>query len=910
MEKINIETLISDIRPKLPLQNPLHSFVHNNILQNFEDDLFHIALDKATELYRAKGYLAHQDYLSKYHEGKISRENFMQAIEHYMISYLIPQGLDKKIIEKILFSTDVLKPEDLGERISRADLWEEITTSFQLSQELILFQKSYLRQRKRWEKEYGFHYPTEVYPFIIRLISSFLDQGQSFWSNPYVQKGFFSFLQDDMKATSFFLSGWMSELSQKVQLSMTKKPEEIILEHLEAKGLSHEQAKSYLLDLLFDLKGWSGMVNKLEVEPWQSLTKAPQIKLVDYIAMLVMVEESIDLHLAKKFSVDLTFSYSEKFTLNQTQQALLIYLYHRELDLQLDQLAAMDIEVREDFLKNIFHFRKFDVIKIWHDAYELSFYQDALSAVISHQSKKQQRKVLTPEAQIFFCIDDREESIRRHIEEVNPKLQTFGVVGFFGIDMCFKGVESSRHVALCPPVIKASRIIEEVPDNKFQEASFQKTLSRFGKADLALYYNSRSLVRGTMSTIFLGLLSSIPLLGAVFLPFKFSNMRKRILSSLFHTPQTHLELTHYDDSHGYSPEEMSKIVATILKMTGVVKDFSPFILLIGHGSTSTNNPFKQSYGCGACGGNAGSPNSRVFAKMANDPVVRELLKKEGICIPEATKFVAGFHDTSTDSIEFYDTQDLSSGDSAKLAEIQHNLSEACQRNALERCQRFSSFDEKSAQKALEHVRERAFDIAQPRPEYGHSLNALAILGPRELTEGLYLARRSFLLSYDWKIDPDGEILKGIIIGGIPVCVNINMDYYFSTVDNDNFGCGSKLPLNLTSLLGVMAGAHSDLRIGLAKQMIEIHEPIRNMTIIHAPKERVKKIFLEHGRLKKFIKNQWMNLVVHDPETGDWLMWSQDDFRLMKTPLKEMPVIQSSKDLVNSDLLNQFCEIHS
>jgi uncharacterized protein YbcC (UPF0753/DUF2309 family) len=147
-----------------------------------------------------------------------------------------------------------------------------------------------------------------------------------------------------------------------------------------------------------------------------------------------------------------------------------------------------------------------------------------------------------------------------------------------------------------------------------------------------------------------------------------------------------------------------------------------------------------------------------------------------------------------------------------------------------------------------------------------------------MTKGLFLNRRSFLLTYDWKIDADGSILQQVILGGIPVAVNINMDYYFSCVDNDNFGCGSKLPLNLTSLLGVMTGSSSDLRIGLARQMIEIHEPIRNMTIVEAPLESVKKIFDNHGRLKKLLFNHWMRLTVFDPETQVWYIFKEHEFQ--------------------------------
>ena len=53
-----------------------------------------------------------------------------------------------------------------------------------------------------------------------------------------------------------------------------------------------------------------------------------------------------------------------------------------------------------------------------------------------------------------------------------------------------------------------------------------------------------------------------------------------------------------------------------------------------------------------------------------------------------------------------------------------------------------------------------------------------------------------------------------------------MQYFLSYVDSPGWACGTKLPHNITSLLGVMDGAASDLRPGLPWQSVEIHEPVR------------------------------------------------------------------------------------
>ena len=52
------------------------------------------------------------------------------------------------------------------------------------------------------------------------------------------------------------------------------------------------------------------------------------------------------------------------------------------------------------------------------------------------------------------------------------------------------------------------------------------------------------------------------------------------------------------------------------------------------------------------------------------------------------------------------------------------------------------------------------------------------------TRGLFLDRRAFLTSYDpTQDDADGTILTRILQAAVPVCAGINLEYYFSHVDN-------------------------------------------------------------------------------------------------------------------------------
>ena len=188
-------------------------------------------------------------------------------------------------------------------------------------------------------------------------------------------------------------------------------------------------------------------------------------------------------------------------------------------------------------------------------------------------------------------------------------------------------------------------------------------------------------------------------------------------------------------------------------------------------------------------------------------------------------------------------------------------------NAQERCRKFAVVKSNiSPRQALSEVQHRATVLFEPRPELGHAGNSLCIVGRRTLTKHLSFDRRAFLNSYDPTQDTDGQILNQILSAVVPVCGGINLEYYFSRVDNAVYGCGTKLSHNVCSLLGVYNGIDDDLRTGLPVQMIEIHDPVRLLIIIEQTPEIVMKVIQKNQPVFEWIQNEWVKLACIKPDS--------------------------------------------
>ncbi len=456
---------------------------------------------------------------------------------------------------------------------------------------------------------------------------------------------------------------------------------------------------------------------------------------------------------------------------------------------------------------------------------EKAYYDGVIDQIVLRKNSVNSEN--TPEIQAIFCIDDRECSFRRHWEALESGLETLSTAGYFGIDMMFQSLNDSSPRKLAPAPLSVHRHVHERPHPEHLTD-----------------YDSQKRKQLRMATI---------------------SERLRHWLGFVLTRKEFIEVpTELDLSH-YSLDDMAHRVFSVLNQMGM-RYFASTVIITAHGSSSVNNPYFAAYGCGACSGNPGAPNARAFSQMANIPEVRQRVERLGLTIPPRTRFYPAYHDTCTDDFIFLETNPLSNSQ-------MENLDLARAQNAQERCSMFEVVPMNIAPAdALKEVRHRSRALFEPRPELGHAKNALCIVGPRYLTNGLSLERRAFLNSYEPGLDPNGEILDSVLSAAVPVCAGINLDYYFSKFCPWVYGSGTKLSHNIAALLGVYNGVDDDLRTGLPVQMTEMHDLIRLCVIVFQKHDVVQSVLEKNPAIHQWVQNKWIAMASIDPTNWEvqWL----------------------------------------
>jgi len=743
---------------------------------------------------------------------------------------------------------------------------------------------------------------------VIKWTSSFVDEGMASWSMPGRRSGFYLAWRELAQHDASGRLLGIKDFSTKV-VALPEDPEAAIQNFLQALQIPEARWPDYLTRVLAQLPGWTGLIRWRGLNPEDPIQKALPIDVVQYLAVRLFYEkELVELQARREWNIEGDLLTLTKYLQDHGRAPEALVSAHKVavcrdawrsfhliqlLEIEGSAITEITSEQLNLMLGWLDDFSVEQQLPVWLEAYEDSYRTELLSKIRAHQGTVPELKE-RPLAQAAFCIDVRSEPFRRHFEATGA-IETIGYAGFFGIPMSHRGYDADESFPLCPVLLTPSNALYELPRQGQQEAvSKYASGTRWLQLGEQLFHDIKhSPIASFLLVDVLGLFFSVALIGKTLFRRSYHVLLTATKRWFVQAIETEIQAGEetgekprvsgvpVELTRGYSIAQQADFVEGGLRVTGLTENLGRFVVLCGHGSTTDNNPYSAALDCGACGGRHGDPNARTFAVMANNPLVRAEIKARGLDIPEDTWFLPAKHNTTADTVEFYDVVDIPQSHREDTEKLRQLFIEGGEQQALDRCKRIPGTPRNmTAKQAFAHVESRSFDWATSRPEWGLSGNAGFIIGRRMLTKGLDLGGRCFLHSYNAHSDPEGAFLEKIMTAPLVVGEWINMQYYTSATDPWKYGSGSKVIHNVVGGVGVMYGAQSDLATGLPLQTVNdgashFHEPVRLLTLIEADHRIVGGIIAKHEILQQFFHNGWLNLVAIDPNTFEFRRYNTD-----------------------------------
>ncbi|QUD90611.1 YbcC family protein [Phenylobacterium montanum] len=636
---------------------------------------------------------------------------------------------------------------------------------------------------------------------ISKWCAAYFDAGQAAWPAPWRGMGLYEAWRWSVKFDGNPRAMGVNGLADTVA-ALSAEPVVAIAKVLSNLGIPADQWTDYLYRALFDVRGWAAYVRRLD---WDAeLAGEPGGQLVELLAIRLIWGYALF-----RQRTDETFVSAWRAALAASRAS-----------------TGAPATSPDDLSVDL----------VLQRAYEHAFQKRLIEDLaVGPKAKCAQR----PDVQTVFCIDVRSEAYRRALETVWPQSETLGFAGFFGMPLAY-GADGERVHAHCPVLLRPGFSVHAQTKPSHPLVGWS---SWAGSVWTELKQSAVSCF-GFVEAFGLGY-------GA------------KLAAEAAGTGSVEPPPTPTLGSDGLALAHRIDLAEGALRGMSLTGGFARLVLLVGHASTTTNNPHAAGLDCGACGGRSGAPNARYAAALLNDAAVREGLAARGIAIPLDTWFVAALHDTTTDALWLLDGEAVPPSHAAELAGAAKKLESA---SRLVRAERAPLLGLSPAQ--ADQVFARARDWSQVRPEWGLARAAAFIAAPRLLTQGRNLEGRAFLHSYDRAADPELKVLELILTAPMVVASWISLQYYGSTVDNAAFGSGDKTLHNVCGRVGVLEGNGGDLRIGLPIQSIHdgrrfLHEPLRLSVFIAAAPHAISKVLSRQPQVQALLDNGWVFLFALD-----------------------------------------------
>ncbi len=422
---------------------------------------------------------------------------------------------------------------------------------------------------------------------ISKWCAAYFDEGQASWRMPRRALGPYAAWRAcarfDRNPEAMGVTGF-----RKTVLALPEDPTDAALAVIERLQIPPRAIDDYLYRALFDIGGWAAYARRLV---WNDALFGRRNELLKEL-LAIRVAYGFGLFEARK---DAAFKDAWAGAMAQAAMPPIDHRLNDDPDLALD--------------------------RVLHEAYEIAFrrrFIARLTAKAGRPAKDEARR--RPPVQAAFCIDVRSEIFRRALETVSPKVETIGFAGFFDFPIEYVPIGQTRGGGPCPVLSKPHFIVCEAvkdasEDEEREVLGLRLIRRRAAKAwktfKLSALSSFAYVETAGLGYLFKILSDSLGLTRTVPDP-HLDGFDRAIVGRL----GPRIEAGQLDGRMtGFNHEQSVAMAEAVLRAMSLTENFGRLVLLVGHGSTTVNNPHASGLDCGACGGHTGEANARVAAAI-------------------------------------------------------------------------------------------------------------------------------------------------------------------------------------------------------------------------------------------------------------------------------------------------------
>ncbi|MFM7818562.1 MAG: putative inorganic carbon transporter subunit DabA, partial [Verrucomicrobiota bacterium] len=437
-----------------------------------------------------------------------------------------------------------------------------------------------------------------IHPLLIRLTSAYLDQGVSYWPMPDRDRGFLAAVTQVLSQPGLPDPMGLAGLGNRFRTLATENlpASEVLRQAITELGIHPGDSADLIAAELLALPGWAGMVRQLEEHPELAPHVRLQCSLLEFLAVRLVLTGIATRNVLGTASRWRSIPLASRPTPDLAAQAA-VFDALQVLGLGPRSLQSILAEPLRLLIAEILSFGELERRRLLHLAYERRHERLVLLPLQHHlRGSLPDHPGERLSAQFIFCIDEREESIRRALEETDPSVDTYGAAGFFGCAIDYIGIDDAKAVSLCPVVVNPAHVVGEAPIGGHDDLHARRRRLRrlWSSWTRSSRISSGTLLRGFASTLLLGVLSLFPLALRILSPLAHARLIRWLNSRFLPEPRTELQFMREDSEskeatqslfQGFTTSEMADRVAGVLGPAGLRTGHARLVLVLGHGST-------------------------------------------------------------------------------------------------------------------------------------------------------------------------------------------------------------------------------------------------------------------------------------------------------------------------------------